>query len=884
MNFDYIKFKGTFRSYQQRILDSADLHLVDGKINIVAAPGSGKTILGLELIRRLGKPCIILSPTTTIREQWGERFKEAFLPADYDVEKYVNYDLKKIVLINSITYQALYSAMNKISASSEDEEVDYSDIDLFKIIQENGIKTICLDEAHHLQNEWQKALEKFIKGLDEDIKVISLTATPPYDAKTTEWQRYVSVCGEIDEEIFVPELVKEGTLCPHQDYVIFNYPTASEIKSFKAYKEKSYFVIDQIGKLDLILKVNNLLNLNYQDMLIDIYANVKEYVALLVLFKYYEYPINKKLVKILTNVNYLPKISLRYAEIAIQFLLDSELLSLEEKNILSKILKENSLFDKNQVCLDLNEKLKRKLISSLGKMESISQIVESESISLKDKLRMLILTDYIKKESLAKVGTEDSIDNVSIVSIFEVLRRQDKVKIAALSGSLVILPNTVIEEIKDRYQFSSNRLEKTDYSTVVFKGNNKDKVKIVSELFEEGAFNVLIGTKSLLGEGWDSPCINSLILASFVGSFMLSNQMRGRAIRINKKDPSKVSNVWHLVTIEPDYIFEDKKINKIALLTSSPKDVIQSADYETLTRRFDCFVGPRYDSDSVESGIDRISVIKPPYDKGGIKRINEDTLRLSKDRNSVREKWNNSLEKSVKMGIETEVPRDRKIPSFTFINLGKIMLILSFQSTIMGLCGRTLAQIGAQSRVGLLALLIIVATTILFCGLISYLTKKLIANANPTSQIKSFAQCILKTLREIDVIESACSLKVKSDPNGMYINISLTNATIHEQNIFNKAIAEFLSPIENPRYIVIKKGIINKYDYRYSFACPSIIGKKKETAELFNKHITRTFGKYKLVYTRHEEGRKFILKCRAKSYISYNAKKVNNKHKISRWE
>ena len=89
---------------------------------------------------------------------------------------------------------------------------------------------------------------------------------------------------------------------------------------------------------------------------------------------------------------------------------------------------------------------------------------------------------------------------------------------------------------------------------------------------------------------------------------------------------------------------------------------------------------------------------------------------------------------------------------------------------------------------------------------------------------------------------------------------------------------------EITRYIVIKKGIINKYDYRYSFACPSIIGKKKETAELFNKHITRTFGKYKLVYTRHEEGRKFILKCRAKSYISYNAKKVNNKHKISRWE
>ena len=164
------------------------------------------------------------------------------------------------------------------------------------------------------------------------------------------------------------------------------------------------------------------------------------------------------------------------------------------------------------------------------------------------------------------------------------------------------------------------------------------------------------------------------------------------------------------------------------------------------------------------------------------------------------------------------------------------------------------------------------------------MTQKLIANANPTSQIKSFAKCILKTLKDIGIIESACSLKVKSDPNGMFVNVSLVNATIHESNIFNKSIAEFLSPIDNPRYIVIKRGLLHKYNYKYSFACPSIIGKNKETADLFNKYLSKIIGKYELVYTRHENGRKFILKCRIKSYISYNAKKVNNKHKISRWD
>ena len=884
MNFENIEFKGTFRDYQKRILDSADLYLADGKINIVAAPGSGKTILGLELIRRLGNPCIILSPTTTIREQWGERFRESFLPEEYDVKEYVNYDLNKIVLINSITYQALYSAMNKISSSSEDEEVDYSNIDLFKLIKDNKIKTICLDEAHHLQNEWQKALERFIKALDKDIKIISLTATPPYDAKTTEWQRYVSVCGEIDEEIFVPELVKQGTLCPHQDYVIFNYPTENEVKSFKEYKEKSYYIIDVIGKFDFIENLSKLLNLNYKNMLMDIYSNAKEYVSLMILFNYYGYPTNNKLVRLLTDVNYLPNINLHYAEVAIQFLVDSDLLTNDEKNIVLNLLKENSLYDKNQICLDLNEKLKRKLISSLGKMESISKIVDSEYDALNTGLRMLILTDYIKKESLSKVGTDDSVDNVSVVSIFETIRRKEKIHIAALSGSLVILPNCVIEQIKGKYEFTSKALEKTVYSSVSFKGTNKDKVRIVSELFENGNFNILIGTKSLLGEGWDSPCINSLILASFVGSFMLSNQMRGRAIRINKKNPNKVSNIWHLVTIEPDYIFEDNKINKMNLFLSNSKNVIQSADYETLVRRFDCFVGPSYDFDSIESGIDRISIIKPPYDKSGIKRINEVTLQLSKDRDLIRERWNNSLAESAKMGIESEVPRDRKIPAFTFINIGKILLILSFQSALITICAQIMSKLTLQSNLGMLSLFVIIISTIISSILISFVTQKLITNVNPTSQIKSFAKCILKTLKDIDIIESACSLKVKSDPNGMFINVSLVNATIHEQNIFNKAMAEFLSPIENPRYIVIKKGIFSKYNYKYSFACPTIIGKNKEIADLFNRYLSKIIGKYELVYTRHEEGRKFILKCRKQSYITYNAKKVNSKHKISRWD
>ncbi|MBO5270569.1 MAG: helicase, partial [Clostridia bacterium] len=194
----------------------------------------------------------------------------------------------------------------------------------------------------------------------------------------------------------------------------------------------------------------------------------------------------------------------------------------------------------------MNEKLKRLLISSAGKLESIRKITEHEVSAMGTRLRMLILTDYIKKESLAKIASEEKFSSVSVVSIFETVRRTSAdVKIGVLSGSLVILPNTVdLSEIKCKKEV----IPGTDYYTVTFSGAMHRGVDFVGELFEAGEIQILIGTKSLLGEGWDSPCINSLILASFVGSFVLSNQMRGRAIRTDKNDPEKVANIWHLVT------------------------------------------------------------------------------------------------------------------------------------------------------------------------------------------------------------------------------------------------------------------------------------------------------------------------------------------------
>ena len=63
-----LNFKGKWKIYQKRVLDELNSHLDDSKLNVVAAPGVGKTTLGIEVLLRLKNSAFILAPTITIKK------------------------------------------------------------------------------------------------------------------------------------------------------------------------------------------------------------------------------------------------------------------------------------------------------------------------------------------------------------------------------------------------------------------------------------------------------------------------------------------------------------------------------------------------------------------------------------------------------------------------------------------------------------------------------------------------------------------------------------------------------------------------------------------------------------------------------------------------
>ena len=208
--FAAVRFVGTWRPYQARVLAALDAHLDDDRVHLVAPPGSGKTLLGLEVVVRLGRPALVLAPTIALRDQWLQRFDELF---DGDIA--TSTDPEAPADLTVATYQGLHVAAR-----------DRTDA-LLAALVDGGVGTLVVDEAHHLRNAWWRSLRAVRAGLD-GVRTVALTATPPYDVPTAEWKRYEFFCGPPDADISIPELVRAGHLCPHVDLVRYALPAADE--------------------------------------------------------------------------------------------------------------------------------------------------------------------------------------------------------------------------------------------------------------------------------------------------------------------------------------------------------------------------------------------------------------------------------------------------------------------------------------------------------------------------------------------------------------------------------------------------------------------------------------------------------------------------------
>ena len=68
---------------------------------------------------------------------------------------------------------------------------------------------------------------------------------------------------------------------------------------------------------------------------------------------------------------------------------------------------------------------------------------------------------------------------------------------------------------------------------------------------DDGAAQVLVATRGLVGEGWDHPPLDVLVDLTDVASSTATTQLRGRAIRIDPAEPTKLASLWDVVVAHP---------------------------------------------------------------------------------------------------------------------------------------------------------------------------------------------------------------------------------------------------------------------------------------------------------------------------------------------
>ena len=76
-------------------------------------------------------------------------------------------------------------------------------------------------------------------------------------------------------------------------------------------------------------------------------------------------------------------------------------------------------------------------------------------------------------------------------------------------------------------------------------------VLAISELVAAGDIRIIVGTRGLLGEGWDCPAVNTLVDLTTVTTSAAVQQLRGRTIRIDPGWEGKVSHNWSVVCLLP---------------------------------------------------------------------------------------------------------------------------------------------------------------------------------------------------------------------------------------------------------------------------------------------------------------------------------------------
>ncbi|WP_231443259.1 DEAD/DEAH box helicase family protein [Brevibacterium zhoupengii] len=646
---------------------------------VVLPPGAGKTRVGIEHAQNLldgghVSKVVVFGPNTAIQTQWANAWDELRTYADrtdrvdhsdhaehfdrvehsdhaehfdrVDHSDHAGIDRALPTHFTALTYQSL-AVFDDDRSNTKNllDELAPGGRALVDRLGDVGPLLLILDECHHLLDVWGSLLTELLDLLPE-VWVLGLTATPPGTMTTAQSELVTGMFSDIRYSASIPAVVREGDLAPFADLVWVTTPTNEENSWLSAQATRFTELITGIldpaqGTVPFLEWVDKRF-LGTRDTVVSWAAMSRS---------------NPELCTAALRLHHADLLRLPPgASVAEQHRRDPD--AHDWALLIDDWMRHHLVASEAAEDMELAEAIRRALPAigyrwtrsgiragrspvdrviaySASKPQAASEIICAEAATLGQQLRTLVLCDFESVTATLSADVREVVDedSGSAQLVLETLvsdARTTDLRPLLVSGKTVAGAPEVLSDLCARIAESDESLAArlrigepvAGVSRMEGPWSSRAWVPYVTEFFTTGRSQVLIGTRALLGEGWDAPAITGLIDLSTATTPTAVTQTRGRALRRDPKQPGKVALNWTVVCVSPDHPRGDQ-------------------DWGRLVRKHDGFFGTDSEGEIVD-GVAHIDSAFSPYEPPAVdltEEINARMITQSQDRAEIARRW-----------------------------------------------------------------------------------------------------------------------------------------------------------------------------------------------------------------------------------------------------
>lgn len=888
------KLARTLRPYQEDVLSELDEAFTHGRRRawVVLPPGAGKTLVGLEAGRRRSQPAVVFGPNTAIQGQWIKEWADSFKS---EAVASAGRDLSSHITV--LTYQSLANFDPDAEVDEEGDQVSHTERlrpqgrQLVDAMRRLDRFTLVLDECHHLLDTWGELVAEILAELP-NATVVGLTATPPDRLTASEAELVDDLFGEPILGPSIPAVVRSGYLAPYAELAWLTEPTPAESEWLNGEAERftelttdlldpGFASVPFLTWLDERVVVRELdatnrptvswhrferdhpdlaaasLRLHHHGLLsLPTGARVRE--------EHRHPPAAEDWVSLIDD--YVRRCLRRRgseqdvaAEQAIRTALPSVGYSLTRGGIRAG-----------------RSPVDRVLARSAAKTNAVVEILRAESADLQSRLRAVVLCDHERATATIPARLSGVLDSQagSARLVLETLAADPA---TARLAPMLVTGRTVAADVRTAERFVEFCVEHDAELTLeVVPGSrgvaeitgtwsSRRWVPLVTAFFDAGGARALIGTRGMLGEGWNAQSVNTLIDLTEATTATSVVQIRGRALRLDPAWPDKVAHTWSVVCVAPNH----------------PRG---NTDWDRFVRKHDSFFAMT-GVGQIMAGVAHVDpelspFAPPPAEDFG--RQNADMLLRAEQRADVYEMWDVGTEYADSLVHTVMITRSKSAEAAPATTGAQ-------HRPPAGLPARTgLHPLpAAPPLIALLpaaAALItgLVATASVLFGVV--LAGVAFGAAHWLQRVVVARRRLNDTSDDPDLIAMGCaladglcasglvshgadSLEFTADGDGTY-RVALKGVPEDESACFAAAFDDLVSPLADPRYVIPRYIVRDRSFYAAArlasgtprenglvfHAVPTVLGENRRRADAFAEAWSRWVSIADVIYTRNPEG------------------------------